>query len=313
MKSLTSLLALGTMLAAPALLSGKIIRTVEKTFAVQSGGNLRAATQGGDILIQTADINEVRIIATETIRASSEQEADKLLEKLALTFDQKGNDVTVEAKYDKGGAILHFGSWPPVQVSFTITVPRNFNLNVSTSGGDIAVASLTGNVRARTSGGEMKFERIEGEIDGHTSGGDIFLREGTARAKLGTSGGDITVERAGGPTEVSTSGGDIRIESVAQLISATTSGGNVQAAITEPFSQDAVLSTSGGDVHVQVAKTAGFQLDARTTGGKVDAAGLTLAIDKGGLGKTRLEGAVNGGGHKLTLRSSGGDIVIGTN
>lgn len=302
---------MGVLLAAPLALTAKIIRTVEKTFAVQAGGNLKAATQGGDIVIHTADISEVRISAKQEIKASSEKEADELLKELTMTFEQNGNDVTAEAKYEKSSG-FHFGSWPPVQVSFTITVPKSYNVNLNTSGGDIIVDSLKGNARARTSGGDLRFDRIDGEIDGSTSGGDITLKEGAARAKLSTSGGDIHVDRAGGPTEVSTSGGDIEINSVAQLIKATTSGGDVRATITEPIKQDTELSTSGGDVKVKVVKGAGFQLDASTSGGDVDASGLTITIEKGGIGKSRLLGAVNGGGPKLKLRSSGGDISIRT-
>jgi len=312
MKSLLPLLALGALLASPAVLSAKITRTVDKTFTVQPGGNFKAATQGGDITIRTADISEVRVTAKQVIRASTEQEADEILEKLTLTLEQTGNDVLAEAKYEKRRGGSWFGNWPPVNVSFEVTVPKNFNLNLNTSGGDIEAASLQGNVRARTSGGNLKFDRIDGEIDAHTSGGDIILKEGTARAKLGTSGGDVEVDRAGGPTEVSTSGGDITINSVAQLLSATTSGGNVRATLTEPMKQDTVLSTSGGDVRVQVYKGAGFELDASTSGGDVRAEGLTITIAKGGVGKSRLAGSVNGGGPVLKLRSSGGDISVRT-
>lgn len=312
MKSLIPLLTLGALLASPAVLQAKITRLVEKTFTVQPGGNLKASTQGGDITIKTADSPEVRITAKQVIRASTDMEADELLQDLTLTFEQNGNDIVAEAKYAKGATGFHFGSWPPVSVSFTVTVPRSFNLNLNTSGGDIAVASLKGDVHARTSGGELKFDRIDGDIDAHTSGGNIVLVEGSARAKLGTSGGNIQIDRAGGPTEVSTSGGDITINAVAQLISATTSGGDIKATITEPIKQDALLSTSGGDVRVRVVKGAGFQLDAGTSGGDVRAEGLTLTIDKGGIGKSRLAGSVNGGGPRLKLRSSGGDITIAT-
>jgi len=313
MKTLPRLFLLLAAFAAPLALSAKIIRNVEKTFAVQPGGNLKAHTQGGDITVQTSDRPEVRITVKQVIRASTEAEADEILSKLTLTLEQVGNDVTADAKYEKRGPGTWFGNWPPVTVSYVVTVPKNFNLNLNTSGGDIDVASLAGNVRARTSGGDLKFARVDGDIDAGTSGGDITLQEGTARAKLNTSGGDIEVNRAGGPTEVSTSGGDVRLNSVAQLISATTSGGDVHAVITEPLKLDTLLSTSGGNVDVAVLKGTGFQLDASTSGGDVNASGLTITIEKGGTGKSRLAGAVNGGGPLLKLRSSGGDIRITTN
>jgi hypothetical protein len=310
MKSLTRIFTLGLVLATPLALSAKITRTVEKIFTVQPGGNLKATTQGGDITVKTSDSPEVRILVKQVIRASTEQEADEILSKLALTMEQSGNDVIAESKYEKRGPGKWFGNWPPVSVSFEVTLPKNFNVNLNTSGGDIAVGSLNGNVRARTSGGDLEFARIDGDIDAGTSGGDIVLKEGTARAKLNTSGGDIAIDRAGGPTEVSTSGGDIRINSVAQLLSASTSGGDIHAAITESLKQDTVLSTSGGDVDVELVKGTGFQLDASTSGGDVNASGLTITIEKGGTGKSKLVGAVNGGGHLLKLRSSGGDVNV---
>ncbi len=312
MKTLARFLLLGVALATPLALTAKITRTVEKTFAVQSGGSLKAATQGGDITIKTSDSPEVHILVKQVIHASTEHEADEILAKLTLRLEQAGNDIIAEAKYEKRGPGSWFGNWPPVSISFEVTVPKSFNLHLDTSGGNISVASLNGNVHARTSGGDLEFARIDGDIDAGTSGGNIKLKEGTARAMLRTSGGDIEIDRAGGPTDVSTSGGNIKINSVAQLISATTSGGDVHAAITEPLKQDTLLSTSGGDVEVEVVKGAGFQLDASTSGGDVNVSGLTITIEQGGSGKSKLVGAVNGGGPRLKLRSSGGDVIVRT-
>lgn len=221
------LLITGTTVAAHA----KITRTVEKTFAVQPGGRLNAETQGGNITGKSDDANEVRIVVTQVIDANTEDAANKALEKLSLNLEQKGNDVSPIATYEKRVGNM-WGNWPPVQVSYTITVPRAFNLQLHTSGGNVKVGSVKGSVNARTSGGDFVFERIDGELDGKTSGGNVTLTEGTARANLSTSGGNIQIDRANGPTTVSTSGGDIRIQSAAQLLSAHTSGGNVTATLT---------------------------------------------------------------------------------
>jgi hypothetical protein len=60
-------------------------------------------------------------------------------------------------------------------------------------------------------------------------------------------------------------------------------------------------------------KGAGFHLDASTSGGEVRADGLTITLEHGGSGKSKLVGAVNGGGPRLKLRTSGGDVRIRTN
>jgi hypothetical protein len=307
--TLFPLFALSAALIAPLAADARIVRTVEKSFAVQPGGRLTATTQGGNITIRTSDTPEVRVTARQTIRANSESEADKLLEDLTLDLRQAGNDVTLEAKYANRPKSW-FKGWPPVSVDFDVTVPREFNVNGTTSGGNITAESIRGNVVARTSGGNLRFDRVEGELDGRTSGGDITLNEGTARARLSTSGGNIRVDRAGGPTDVSTSGGNIRLNSVAELIRATTSGGNIYAKIDGGIRADTLLSTSGGDVTVTVGKDVAYSLDARTSGGDVEATGIAIRIDSGGIGKSRLAGAVNGGGPALKLRTSGGNITL---
>jgi Putative adhesin len=312
MKSLIPLLTLGAALALPAMLQAKITRTVEKTFTVQPGGTLKVETQGGDIKVLTGPGNEVKVTATERINASSEAKADELLKQLELTIEQQGDNVTAKAKF-ADGAGWHGGNWPPVNVSFSIIVPARYNVDLNTSGGDIGVASINGRARLRTSGGNLKLERVDGEVDGGTSGGDINLQEGTANVKLNTSGGNIHVDRAGGEADLSTSGGDIVINSVQGRVKAGTSGGDVTASIAGALKGDCKLTTSGGTVTVTVDKAAAFDLKAHTSGGDVEAAGLTITIEKGGIGKSSLAGKVNGGGPQLYLGSSGGDIRIRTN
>ncbi len=312
MKKLIPLFTLGALLAVPAMLQAKITRTVEKTFTVQPGGTLKVQTAGGHIKVLTGSGNEVKVTALQQIHTDSETKADELLKDLDLTIEQHADGVTATAKYPRHTG-WHFGSWPPVSVSFTVVVPGRYNVDLNTSGGDIALSSLNGRARLRTSGGDLKLDRIEGEVDGGTSGGDIELHEGTANVRLSTSGGDIHVDRAGGEADLSTSGGDITIKSVQGRLTATTSGGDVRASIEGALKGDCTLTTSGGQVVATVDKNAAFDLKAHTSGGDVDAAGVTISIDKGGLRKSSLVGKVNGGGPQLLLGSSGGDIRIRTN
>ena len=311
MKKLLSLVALASLLV-PALLQAKITRTVEKTFTVQPGGDLKVQTSGGDIKVVTGPDNEVKVTASERIDADSDARADELLKDLDLRIEQQGDGVSALAKYDKHVG-WHFGSWPPVSVSFTVTVPSRYNVDLKTSGGDIQLQSINGHARLRTSGGNLAIERVDGEVDGSTSGGDVSLREGTAKVALTTSGGNIHVDHAGGETDLSTSGGDIVVKSVRGRLTASTSGGNVRASIEGALKGDCKLTTSGGEVEVAVDKSAAFDLQAHTSGGDVDAAGVTIAIEQGGLRKSSLAGKVNGGGPLLYLGSSGGDIRVRTN
>jgi len=312
MKSHTLLLTAGLLALTPFSAHAKIERVVEKTFTVQPGGVLKIETQGGDIRVQTSADATVKVVAREKIRASTDAEADDILKKLELTIEQQADGVSASAKYEKQLPGFHWGSWPPVQVDFTVTVPTNYNVELKTSGGDVVVGNLNGKVYARTSGGDVTLGKITGDIDGGTSGGNVRLEEGLAVVKLGTSGGDVRVGRAVGPTDLGTSGGNIDIKSVENTLYAATSGGDVSAGIAGALKGDCKLSTSGGRVRVTVDQGVAFDLDASTSGGDVDASGLTITIERGGSGRSRLSGKVNGGGPLLKLRSSGGDIIVQT-
>jgi len=302
--------ACGILAAFASTASAKVERVAEKTFQVQPGVHLTVSTSGGEIRVTPSADTVVRVIAREHIHASSDSEADELMEKLVLVIEQHGNEVVATATYNKGSSGFHFGSWPPVEVDFEVTVPASTSTNLKTSGGDIVVGDLEGEVYARTSGGEIKLGKMGADVDASTSGGDVDMTEAKGMAKLETSGGSVSVGRVVGPCDLHTSGGDISVDSVENTLVADTSGGSVRAGFEGSLKGDCSLSTSGGEVKATVGPNVGFHLDARTSGGDVNAAGVTITIDRGGVGKSTLSGDVNGGGPLLKLRSSGGDIEV---
>jgi Putative adhesin len=306
------LLAATGLAAIVSIAHAKIERTVEKTFTVQPGGTLYIETSGGNISVQPAKDAVVRITAKQKINASSEAEADELLEKLTLMLEQTGNDVSASAKYEKRSSGFNWRSWPPVQVDFVVTVPASFATNLKTSGGNIVLGDLEGKVHARTSGGDIKIGTISATVDAGTSGGNVTLTEAKGSVKLHTSGGDILVGKVAGSADLQTSGGDIKIDAVENTLRARTSGGDVNAGIFGLLKGDCELATSGGNVTAMIDKGASFRLDASTSGGRVTAERLTITLEESKENKSRLVGDVNQGGPLLKLRSSGGDIRIKT-
>lgn len=310
MTHIPRLLAAAVILAAAtATASAKVERVIEKTFLVEPGVHLRVLTSGGEIRVDPSAGNTVHVTAREHIRASSEADADLVLQKLDLVIDQRGGEVIASATVKDDGN-FHFGSWPPVEVDFIVTAPPDASADLKTSGGDIGVGDLEGTVLARTAGGGIRLGKIGGEVDAATSGGNVDLAAGVGRVKLVTSGGTISAGRIGGPAELRTSGGDIKVEAAQGTVNARTSGGDVRAVFEGPLKGDSSLTTSGGDVKATVGQGAGFHLAATTSGGEIKADGLTITIEHGGVGKSSLSGDVNGGGPRLELRTSGGDVSV---
>ncbi|MCC6415391.1 MAG: DUF4097 family beta strand repeat protein [Opitutaceae bacterium] len=289
MKTLLCILTVGWLSAVPATAREAIVREIRKTFTVQPGGLLKVDMTGGDVRVMPSEGDEVRVLARQKVRARNEAAADELVKKLELTMSQTGNEVIATAKYPEQKGLTITGIWPPVEVDFEIVVPTRFNVDLRTSGGDIVVGNLIGDVAAKTAGGDVVAGHIVGAVEVRTSGGDISLASATGAAVLSTSGGDIHAGRIDGGAELLTSGGDITAEAVAGRL---------------------LARTSGGDIEVTVDRAAAFNLDASTSGGEVESSGLSLVVAKGGNGKSKLVGTINSGGPELKLRTSGGDIDI---
>lgn len=297
---------------------------VRKSFTVQPGGRLVCDTDLGSVELRGTDAGSVEVAVHREVRHGNRE---KLLREFQLKFEQRGNDIYVTGDRERHG--LHWlwqNIWHDLQVRFVITVPRSFDADVRTSGGDVDIADLGGKVAARTSGGDVKCERIGGDIDArtsggdvgigvaggrveaHTSGGDVRIEEAKGSVLARTSGGDIRIERAGGEVDAHTSGGSITAGDIGGALIAKTSGGSVTATIAAQPASRCELATSGGSVTVRLAANVAVDIDAHASGGHVETD--VPATVQGELGRGTLKAKVNGGGPVLYLRTSGGNIHI---
>ncbi len=89
---------------------------------------------------------------------------------------------------------------------------------------------------------------------------------------------------------------------------ASTSGGSISARLSRQPRSDSKLSTSGGGITIHVAPNVALDIDAHTSGGDV-ASDVPVTL-LGRQNDSSLNGKLNGGGPKLVLRSSGGDIRL---
>ena len=301
------------------LAHGAVESPIHKTFNVASGGTLNLETDIGDVRVTTGSGNTV------TVDVKRRARNDDIMRDFNVTFDQSGSDVTIRAKYDRG--MNKWFNWNnEIDATFTISIPAKYNVKVSTSGGDVRLGDIGGNVYARTSGGNLEIGNIKGEVDGRTSGGDVELAGATGKVDLRTSGGgiqigevdssvqarssggSIEIKRVNGDLYAHTSGGGIVVEDATGAVDAETSGGSIRARMSMQPRADSRFSTSGGGIVLTVASGVGVDLDAHTSGGDVDT-DLPITI-LGKQSEDSLQGKINGGGPRVVLRSSGGGIHV---
>lgn len=169
------------------------------------------------------------------------------------------------------GEIQRKHRWPRnLKVKFSLLIPENYNVKLNTSGGSLSVEDLTGELNATTSGGSINVGNIVGDVKLHTSGGSIHTE---------TISGDLD---------------------------AHTSGGSIKVTIDKQLAEDAKLTTSGGSITAYLFSDIQIDIHASTSGGRVKS---DFEID-GKVKKMAVRGSINGGGPKLTLKTSGGSIKI---
>jgi DUF4097 and DUF4098 domain-containing protein YvlB len=251
--------------------------TSGKTFQVESGGVLYMETDGADIRVETWDKNEVNVIIEK--RGNKDR-----LEDYKVTFSASPKRVEIFGKMER-----HIWNWDNFSITFKIKMPKQFNPEIKTSGGDITLRDITGEIQSKTSGGDIHIENCRGNITVNTSGGDIVI---------GRIQGDLKVE---------TSGGSIKMDEINGKIQAETSGGDIEADVLGE-NQGIFLKTSGGDINIHIPTELKGNVDCSTSGGDV-----SLNVSGGFSGEikdNKIKGLLNGGGNEFKARTSGGDIKI---
>ena len=211
-----------------------------------------------------------------------------------LLLKQDDNSLSITAQEPLGLNSRSFLGWvnrPNLNARYEIALPRKFQVQLATAGGNVEISSVTGRVKLDTSGGGLVCRDINGEIKGETSGGDINADGCQGELRLDTSGGSVSIGNFTGPD-----------------VHATTSGGNISVDFAVAPKADCDLQTSGGNVSASLPANASINLDAHTDGGSVK---TELPVEMAGqLDEGTLKGPINGGGPGLKLETSGGNIDI---
>ena len=261
--------------------------TDNKSFTVTKGGTLDVAINVGTIRVETWDKNQV------VVHVTSDEEGEEDNEDTGIRIRQKENTIRVTTSQ-------RHAQWGEVNID--VSIPVQFNVQLATSAGDIAIeGKVIGTVEVQTSGGNISTGPIEGRAELETSGGDITTGDIEGDLTLNTSGGNIHVGVVTGTAEVQTLGGDIVIDRVDKALAAATSGGNVHVG---DVGSEASVSTSGGDI---ILDHVGGNASLSTAGGNVvltSAHGSVSASTAGG--DIRADSVVG----SINARTSSGNIDV---
>jgi len=153
--------------------------TFQKNITFSDGGYLNLSNSNGDVEIVSWDKDEVEIIAYKEVRAEDRDTAVKLLERLDIEIREGEDEIVVETFYPKGSSGKGFFGWlfgkggVSFSVEYEIKVPKNTDLNIYTSNGEVRVEEISGRLRLESTNGKINARDISGLTRCKTTNGSI--------------------------------------------------------------------------------------------------------------------------------------------
>ena len=249
------------------------------------GGNVTADTSGGSIRVGDVDGNLMVDTSGGSIKIGKVKGTSKV--------ETSGGSIVVE----EGGA----------------------DLSADTSGGSIKIGPVNGKVSVDTSGGSIHIGMAQGDVNADTSGGSIKVDGSMGKVKVDTSGGSIFVGSSGGPVLADTSGGSIKILQAKGSIEADTAGGKIEAEMVQTDNSvdtHVDLESAGGSITLYLPKNIEATVSAKleiTRSARRDYriySDFPLTIKGVDSDEVTAKGKINGGGDRIRLETTNGDIHI---
>ncbi len=277
---------------APAAAQERRVEAVllERTFEARPGGRLTVSFGDMDIVVREGSGPRagLRVIAL----ARDPEWARQVFEDMNLEVRANAGDLSLRTNEDHE----HPWDWREwerrggVSLRAEITVPRRYDLDLRTGDGDVAIGRLEGEANIRTGDGDVGIEELSGpRVEIHTGDGDVAAGRLAAReVLLRTGDGDLMVRRVAGAITASTGDGDVHLD-------------------VEAF-EGISIRTGDGDVTLYVDADIAADVDIR---GDELSLGQALTL-VGTVREGRVQGALNGGGPRLTIRTGDGSVTVRT-
>lgn len=232
------------------------------------------------------------------------------------TVQQNGGELLIKGRSRNFTSFLSFGN---SQNGYTeIYLPAGFyaDLSVKTVSGDIRSEipfAQSDSFAASSVSGDIFFPLVEaGNIDMSSTSGDIFTGQVTCkRLQASTVSGDITLENVEGNTDISSTSGDICVRGGNGSRNISSISGEIRLFLEE-LTDSLEISTTSGDVFIQLPEEAAFALKFSSTSGDCNTFfNDVLSFNKRG---TTANGQYGGNSDiKVTVSTTSGSLRITAN
>lgn len=272
---------------------------VVQTLEVVSGQKVKVKLRtGGTIRVNGWDKEKLSVVTDPAPDGS-----------LAVTVEHRSWGYLIRNKVFDEKVKENFG------ISTQLWVPRSFNLDLHTTGGQISVEGVKGHMAGETLGGPILLTDVEGTVDMKTMGGNISVSNSILDGDIRTLGGSVEFDHVEGTVTAKTLGGSYSVSPPDTSGEPLPDEPQQISLLGGPITVDeapagAQLETLGGKIHVKQAKC--FVI-ARTLGGpiQIDAIdGWVQAETQGGDVAVTMVGDPSYRSRDVEITSQGGHVQL---
>nr|WP_300660788.1 DUF4097 family beta strand repeat-containing protein [uncultured Acetatifactor sp.] len=178
---------------------------------------------------------------------------------------------------------------------------------ISSTSGMIRLLALKGGLRVTTTSGDISLGKVKGDMNISTTSGEVRLQEGQGELDASSTSGDIRADSLEGAFRLDTTSGTLSIAKGSGFGKAGSVSGDIRIFLDE-LQGGLDISTTSGDVSLQLPKTASLSLHFSSTSGEcVTFFDEELSFNKKG---NKAEGQHGGGEHSIDVSTVSGDLSI---
>ena len=271
--------------------SGQTVDTVEQSFAVSGVPEIYVRNDDGRTELRSHDASTVEVCAVKEVERAREQaEAEKLAAEVEVRIEQTGNRVSVQTVYPE--ARFHFWRDARVVVHIEIRAPERSDLDVEVEDGDLIV------------------QGFEGELELTAEDGNMRVLDCGGRVAASAEDGDVELMGVHGDVSATLEDGDLSVQGTLSRLIADTEDGNMDIEVRQDSAMQGDWSVRAEDGRIRLSLPEGFAADLNV---QVDDGSIEIdqpVTIQGRFSNKKLSTQLNGGGHRLEIRSSDGSVRI---
>ena len=285
LNSLASALALSGCFA----MKSGYIEQIEERLSFEGVELVKLRNVNGSVRITSWEKPEVVVKATKKVKATSEEKAKEYAQEVKIRIEKIGDTIEIVTEHPKGRKPKFIGS---VNVEYDVTMPRDANLDATSTNGNMNVAGIIGEILANTTNGSVSIQDCEGQLIVKTTNGRVNVEEVSGNVRVKTTNGSISAKLA-------MLDGESGFE---------TTNGSIDVQMEEGHSGPLTVHTTNGSITVELPSDFAADVEANTSNGKIYS-DLPITV-AGKISKTSLHGELNGGGPLMKLKTTNGKINI---